>query len=34
LDKDKKGDLKEEEGGYQAKESEVFLVVRRSLQDR
>jgi hypothetical protein len=31
LDEDKKGDWKEEEEGYQAEESEVFLVVRRSL---
>jgi hypothetical protein len=34
LDEDKKGDSKEEEAGYQAEESEVFLVRRRSLQDR
>jgi hypothetical protein len=34
LDEDKKGDSKEEETGCQIKESEVFLVVRKSLQDR
>jgi hypothetical protein len=33
-DKDKKGDSKEEEEGCQVEESEVFLVVRKSLQDR
>jgi hypothetical protein len=34
LDKDKKGDWKEEEEVCQVEESEVFLMVRRSLQDR
>ncbi len=34
LDEDKKGNSKEEEEGCQAKKSEVFLVVRRSSQDR
>jgi hypothetical protein len=34
LDEDKKGDSKEEEVGYQVEESEVFLVVKRSLQDK
>jgi hypothetical protein len=31
LDEDKKGDSKEEEIGCQTEESEVFLVVKRSL---
>jgi hypothetical protein len=34
LNEYKKGDSKEEEAGYQAKESEVLLVVRMRLQDR